>query len=199
MEKNVFLTKTGIAAIAGFVVLLFGLFGINVEASELEKIITAAAGLITAVGVLYGRVKANQKAVVGKPETNTTKAASILLLCGVVLSASMLSGCALKEMKPYEAASSVSYELMGAYLKAHDSYLETYNEASPELQAMLRKDVAPYYNNVKSVLIELGDLSQTWRLTQEKPGDWDALLAKAQEMVPRLAVKLSDALKEFKK
>jgi len=111
----------------------------------------------------------------------------------------MLSGCALKEMKPYEAASSVSYELMGAYLKAHDSYLETYNEASPELQAMLRKDVAPYYNNVKSVLIELGDLSQTWRLTQEKPGDWDALLAKAQEMVPRLAVKLSDALKEFKK
>jgi len=193
MEKNVFLTKTGLSAIAGFAVLMFGLFGIDMAEEEMEKALTAIAGVITAVGVIYGRIKADKKATLKKPGGGSAGA----LLLALMLIPALAGGCAVKDMKPYEQASSVSYELMGVYLKAHDTYLEIYNEASPGLKEALAKDVAPYYNTTKSVLIELGDLSQAWRLTQEKPGEWDALLQKAQEMVPRLASKLNAVLKEY--
>lgn len=196
MEKNVFFTKTGASALAGLLVVLFGLFGVDVEESEMTKGLLALGSFLSFVGVLVGRIMAKDKATLGKAKKEGTKLGALLF--AIILLPSMMTACALKNMQPYEKASSVAYEMLDVYKKNHKHYAEVLEEASPALKSKLRKEVSPFYNQTKSVVIELTDLSQAWRITEEKPGDWDALLAKAQVMVPRLATKLNNVLKEYR-
>ncbi|WP_018125704.1 hypothetical protein [Desulfovibrio oxyclinae] len=178
MQKNLLQSKTVISSLAGMGVLLFSLFGLDVQAGELEKILTLLAAVATTVGTIYGRIKARDKVVAGKPDKTGLGVVLLIVTLGPAL-----SGCALKNLPPHEQAVAVTDEITTAFESVDTQYRQLLPQVEPDTRKQLKTDVAPLLNRTKTVLVLLRNATDTWRYSRTRPGDWPALLDKARSLL----------------